>query len=713
MTAQTYQADKFVDSVGINLHLTWGGTLYYTNFSLIQSSLLGLGIRHVRDGLTDTTWQTYYDQYNQLGAAGIHGTFIAEVGQTAALLESWPSRVSSSFEGFEGPSEYDISGDQAWPAHLAAFLPVLYNAAKHVNGGGVFPVYGPSLVNPTGASYAALGNVSEYYDYGNLHNYFGGRNPGTGGWGANGYGSIVWNLAQIVPYTSGKPIVTTETGYDNDLPLPGTVPQVVSGRYAPRMLMEQYLGGLRRTYIYQLCDISLPGYQQLFGLLNLDGSPKPAYTAVAGLMNLLSDPGPAFTPTPLDVTLAGKTGHVQQMIFQKRNGTYYVALWLEDPSFNNNTYQMITVYPQNITVQVTNPVTLANIYQWQDTGSVTQTPQTGAGQTTALALTDRLTILQYNSGIPVTVTSSPAGLSVGVDGTNITTPQSFLWVPGTTHVLDATLANTQAASEEQFSAWSDTGAAKHSITAGSTAKSYTASYATKYLFGAQVQPAGAGSVAVTPSSTDGFYLPSTSLTLSEQANPGFVFDSWTGAASGTNSSTSFTFLSAAEATANFSCTYTLSGLSTLPAAGGSLSISVNTGTGCTYSAATTASWITFTNASGSGNGAVTATFPANTSGTTKTGTITVAGQTIEITQAIGTVPVTFTSNPVGLRVVIDGVSDVTPHTVNWMPGSRHGVTATSPQSSDVFKSWSDGVITTGRTITTPSVAETFTATFVP
>src|ERR1700744_1322219 len=100
------QSDKFVDSVGVNVHLSFGGTLYYTNFSLVQTSLSALGVRHVRDGLIDTTWQGYYDRHNQLGLAGIHGDFITSPGQSVSLLQSYPSRMSSSFEAFEGPNEY-------------------------------------------------------------------------------------------------------------------------------------------------------------------------------------------------------------------------------------------------------------------------------------------------------------------------------------------------------------------------------------------------------------------------------------------------------------------------------------------------------------------------------------------------------------------------------------------------------------------------------
>ncbi|MBV9334508.1 MAG: hypothetical protein JO243_01345, partial [Solirubrobacterales bacterium] len=45
------EADAFVDSVGINTHLHYQGTVYDTAFkTIIRPKLLALGIRHVRDG---------------------------------------------------------------------------------------------------------------------------------------------------------------------------------------------------------------------------------------------------------------------------------------------------------------------------------------------------------------------------------------------------------------------------------------------------------------------------------------------------------------------------------------------------------------------------------------------------------------------------------------------------------------------------------------
>ena len=95
-------------------------------------------------------------------------------------------------------------------------------------------------------------------------------------------------------------------------------------------------------------------------------------------------------------------------------------------------------------------------------------------------------------------------------------------------------------------------------------------------------------------------------------------------------------------TSTSSCSYTL-GTTTQAAAAaqGSYSVSVTTTTSCTWTASTSTSWITITaGASGTGNGAVTYSVAANT-GAARTGTLTIAGQTVTVNQAAaggGTTP---------------------------------------------------------------------------
>jgi hypothetical protein len=92
--------------------------------------------------------------------------------------------------------------------------------------------------------------------------------------------------------------------------------------------------------------------------------------------------------------------------------------------------------------------------------------------------------------------------------------------------------------------------------------------------------------------------------------------------------------------ASQACTYSLgsTGLSA-PAAGTTASVSVSAPNGCQWTAVSQADWITVTSgASGSGNGSVGLSVAANT-GPSRTGTVTIAGQTFTVTQAAAPAPV--------------------------------------------------------------------------
>ena len=84
---------------------------------------------------------------------------------------------------------------------------------------------------------------------------------------------------------------------------------------------------------------------------------------------------------------------------------------------------------------------------------------------------------------------------------------------------------------------------------------------------------------------------------------------------------------------------TSSNLTTSAAATGS--VTVTAGTGCTWTGASNVSWITISaGAAGTGNGTVSYNVAANTGTTSRTGTMTIGGQTFSVTQAGA--PCTFT-----------------------------------------------------------------------
>jgi len=395
---QAVSALAFTGTVGINIHLTYDNTIYKTNFPLVLSSLLDLGIRHVRDGLVDYGPGTsfYYTEHQQLAANGIGGDFISSINQPESLLTAYPARVGD-MEALEAPNEYDTSGDPQWAKTLAAYLPVLHDAVYGSQPMSGVSLYGPSLVNQnwyaSNNSYAQLGPVSNLFDYGNLHNYQAGRNPGTPGWTPQGYGSIAFAISSARQDWPTVPIVTTEIGYVDNPALPSNIPDVPFAKYIPRVLLEQYLHGIVRTYVYSLADTYLAG--DSYGLLRADGSEKPAYLSLRSMMHLLADPGASYTTGKLAWSMTGASSDVHHLLLQKRDGTFLLALWIEEPCYDVDAQTYLTVPPQNITLQFGNPVTIESINTMQTNGSMTVTTTENANQTAlSLPVSDLLTFVE-------------------------------------------------------------------------------------------------------------------------------------------------------------------------------------------------------------------------------------------------------------------------------------------------------------------------------
>jgi uncharacterized protein (TIGR03437 family) len=157
----------------------------------------------------------------------------------------------------------------------------------------------------------------------------------------------------------------------------------------------------------------------------------------------------------------------------------------------------------------------------------------------------------FSSLAGVTVTTNPSGLQIVVDGSTVTAPQSFSWMPGSNHTIGAITPLGSGGIRLVFTNWSDGGAATHTITALSTATTYTASFKTQYPLTTTVSPASAGSVAVNPSSADGYYDAGTSLQVTASPAASYQFQNWSGDLSGSTNPQSGVMNAPRSVTANF------------------------------------------------------------------------------------------------------------------------------------------------------------------
>lgn len=131
---------------------------------------------------------------------------------------------------------------------------------------------------------------------------------------------------------------------------------------------------------------------------------------------------------------------------------------------------------------------------------------------------------------------------------------------------------------------------------------------------------------------------------------------------------------ATQAAAAVPCTYGISSPdASIAASGGNGTFSVSTGTSCVWSATSNAAWVTVTSGgSGTGSGPVSFSVAANT-GSARTGTITVAGQTFTVRQAAAAVTCSYAISATNAAIAASGGSG----TVGVSAGAACGWTATS------------------------------------
>jgi hypothetical protein len=390
---QAIQSDAFVDSIGVNTHFSYTNTDYYQEYQQTIAALKAAGIRHIRDGYYN--WpqgNQMYTIHQAVAAAGIHADFVVSYNPltTVANLQTFQA-LAGDMESIEGPNEYDDNGGSEWASQLLGFLPTLQQAGPIL---GV-PVYGPALTEQ--ASYSALGNIAPSMTYNNLHIYFGGRNPGSNGWGStdaegNSYGSIAWWLDNANIDAPGVPSIVTESGYMQTptTTTPYTVPNTVAAIYTAQLPFEMLRQGITRTYSYELMDEpSSPTY----GLMTNTLAAKPSYTTLQSLINYLADPGAPFTPGTLQYTLTGSTTNVRHLLLQKRDGSFYLALWISTPIYNPATNQNVNVPQQNVTVTL-DAAHGVQSHVWIDGNGATHTTSVNLSYAYSLPLTPYMTLLK-------------------------------------------------------------------------------------------------------------------------------------------------------------------------------------------------------------------------------------------------------------------------------------------------------------------------------
>ena len=162
----------------------------------------------------------------------------------------------------------------------------------------------------------------------------------------------------------------------------------------------------------------------------------------------------------------------------------------------------------------------------------------------------------FGAPVSVTVTSSPAGRSITVDGgTPSTSPQMFVWTPGSNHTIAVTSSPQAGAAGTRyaFASWSDGGAISHSITAPATTTTYTANFNTQFLLTLAASPAGGGTLTPSPASPtgDGYYNSGTSVQVTAAPSASFLFGNFSGDLTGSTNPQTVAMSAPRSVTGNF------------------------------------------------------------------------------------------------------------------------------------------------------------------
>jgi hypothetical protein len=322
----------FFNSIGINTHLNYLDKSY-GNVFMVYSQIQALGIKHIRDGfhmMNDDYDNVVFTTWVQLSKIGAKFNAVYDPSEnlppmTSALLNQFWWKSGMSLEAVEGPNELDIRSGSS-PAVAAQMQPILYSSAKAMaQGVPTIDVIAPSMANWQNCS--QLGDLSTSCDFGNLHAYPGGAMPTA---------AIPAQLPSAALVCGTKPVIVTETGY-HTTKLAGlaSVSEAAQGKYIPRILLDNFAAGVQRTYLYELQDQAPPddtsSVEQHFGLVHMDGSPKPAFIYLSNLISILEK---QTTPILQELEYSLSSDLISSLVIQQTHTSWLLFLWQEVPVFD-------------------------------------------------------------------------------------------------------------------------------------------------------------------------------------------------------------------------------------------------------------------------------------------------------------------------------------------------------------------------------------------
>lgn len=390
-------AESFVESFGFDSQFG-SDSEDQRNIGALLPRLVSLGVKSLRDG-----YATSGHRFDELSAHGIkHSISFAVRSMTPdAIKGAIAAQGGAKNIGFvETDNEPDNAGNANWARDAVAGQKMLYQTIHSTPGLGGIYVLAPPLALMRNAS--TLGNV--YADAGNIHNGTCNFNPGTT---INGADALAFLKTEQQYVTPGRPVWTTETGYDDDTRSSCYLSQDLAAKYVPRTIAYRFSIGIPRSYFDTLTDHPNQSNFAYLGFLTASGQPKKQYYATASMLNLLADDGKVASSSPLSYAISGQTNDVSHVLLRKSDGSYYLLMWVEEPSWIYRSYDKkgVIVNPsQNVTVSFSGKqLGGVKLYTYQPDYSlkVANTAAdalTGAARTSmSLKISDSVSIVHFNA----------------------------------------------------------------------------------------------------------------------------------------------------------------------------------------------------------------------------------------------------------------------------------------------------------------------------
>jgi len=335
-------AAAFVDSVGVNVHVSYYDTAY-ARFPEWSARLRELGVRHVRDGLVIDQPQ-YVERHLALAAQGVKTSFIVPLrfdrppDDSIALVAG---ALRPALEALEGPNEPDLGDRPGWDAEVRGFMPAL-RAALDRRPDLRVPLLGPSLIRLE--SRPKVAEVAGSWTVENVHTYPAGEQPTVG---------LLQTMLSSRTSSGDRPIRVTETGYHNAVAATDgqpPVPEQVAADYVPRTFLDAFAAGAEKTYLYELIDEKpdpeLRDPEQHFGLLRQDLSPKPAFDALRNLLSVIrTSPGNGDRRA---VAVRTDKAEVQRLLLDRPDGSRVLLLWRRVSRFDPSAGEQRTIPDVNV-----------------------------------------------------------------------------------------------------------------------------------------------------------------------------------------------------------------------------------------------------------------------------------------------------------------------------------------------------------------------------